>query len=52
VDERAVHLAAWEKDEKFIQYFLRGKPEGKTPLGRHGLRWDDNIRMDLTALRS
>jgi hypothetical protein len=25
-----------------------GKPEGKIPLGRPGLRWEDGIRMDLT----
>ena len=24
-----------------------GKPEGKRPLGRHGHRWEDNIKMDL-----
>ena len=24
-----------------------GKPEGKTPLGRPGRRWEDNIKMDL-----
>jgi hypothetical protein len=24
-----------------------GKPEGKRPLGRSRLRWDDNIKMDL-----
>jgi len=24
-----------------------GKPEGKTPLGRPRLRWEDNIKMDL-----
>jgi hypothetical protein len=24
-----------------------GKPEGKRPLGRHRLRWNDNIKMDL-----
>jgi hypothetical protein len=23
------------------------KPEGKRPLGRPRLRWDDNIKMDL-----
>ena len=23
------------------------KPEGKSPLGRPRLRWEDNIRMDL-----
>jgi hypothetical protein len=26
---------------------LEGKPEGKRPLGRLRLRWDDNIKMDL-----
>ena len=26
---------------------LVGKPEGKSPLGRPGRRWVDNIRMDL-----
>ena len=24
-----------------------GKPEGKRPLGRPKIRWEDNIRMDL-----
>jgi hypothetical protein len=24
-----------------------GKPEEKTPLGRHRRRWEDNIKMDL-----
>ena len=24
-----------------------GKPEGKRPLGRHMLMWEDNIKMDL-----
>jgi hypothetical protein len=23
------------------------KPEGKRPLGRHGCRWKDNIKIDL-----
>jgi len=26
---------------------LVGKPEGKKPLGRPWLRWEDNIKMDL-----
>ena len=26
---------------------LVGKPEGKRPLGRPILRWEDNIKMDL-----
>ena len=24
-----------------------GKPEGKRALGKPGLRWEDNIKMDL-----
>jgi len=26
---------------------LVGKPEGKRPLGRTRLRWEDNMMMDL-----
>jgi hypothetical protein len=26
---------------------LVGKPEGKRPLGRPRLRWEDDINMDL-----
>jgi len=26
---------------------LVGKPEGKRPLGRPRLRWEDNVKMDL-----
>ena len=26
---------------------LVGKPEGKRPLGRPRLRWEDNIKMNL-----
>jgi hypothetical protein len=26
---------------------LIGKPEGRRPLGRDKLRWEDDIRMDL-----
>jgi hypothetical protein len=27
-----------------------GKPEGRRPLGRTRLRWDDNIKMDSIDL--
>ena len=28
-----------------------GKPEGMRLLGRPGLRWEDNIKMDLQDVR-
>jgi hypothetical protein len=28
-----------------------GKPERKTPLGRTGRKWEDNIKMDLRGIR-
>ena len=30
-----------------VHRILVGKPEGKSPLGRSRLRWEDNSRMDL-----
>ena len=30
-----------------VHKFLVEKPEGKSPLGRPRLRWEDNIKMDL-----
>jgi hypothetical protein len=42
----AVHVARMGK-ERCVYRVLVGKPEGKRPLGRPRLRWEDNIRMDL-----
>jgi hypothetical protein len=33
--------------ERKVYKVLVGKPEGKRPLGRPRLRWEDGIRMDL-----
>jgi len=30
-----------------VNRVLVGKPEGRRPLGRPRLRWEDNMRMDL-----
>jgi hypothetical protein len=35
------------EEERGVYRVLVGKPEGKRPLGRTRLRWEDNIRMDL-----
>jgi hypothetical protein len=29
---------------------LVGKPDEKRPLGRHRLRWEDNIKMDFSEI--
>jgi hypothetical protein len=34
-------------EERGVYRILVGKPEGKRPLGRPRLRWEDNVRMDL-----
>ena len=34
-------------ERRGVHTVLVGKPEGKRPLGRPRLRWEDNIKMDL-----
>jgi hypothetical protein len=34
-------------EERKVYKVLVGKPEGRRPLGRPRLRWEDGIRMDL-----
>jgi len=34
-------------ERRGVYRVLVGKPEGKRPLGRPRLRWEDNIKMDL-----
>ena len=42
----AGHVARMEQSRNAYGILLR-KPEGKRPLGRPRLRWEDNIKMDL-----
>jgi hypothetical protein len=35
----------WGKGE--MHRVLVGRPDGKRPLGRHRLRWEVNIKIDL-----
>jgi hypothetical protein len=37
-------------EESGVHRVLVGKPEGKRPLGRPRLRWEDNIKMDLQVV--
>jgi hypothetical protein len=34
-------------ERRGVYRILMRKPERKRPLGRHRLRWEDNIKMDL-----
>ena len=34
-------------ERRDVYWVLVGKPEGKRPLGRPRLRWEDYIKMDL-----
>jgi hypothetical protein len=34
-------------ERRGVYSVLVGEPEGKRPLGRPWLRWEDNIKMDL-----
>jgi len=36
-------------DSRGAYRVLVGRPEEKRPLGRHGCRWEDNIKMYLQA---
>jgi hypothetical protein len=38
-------------EERGMYRVLVGKPEGKRPLGRHRIRWEDNLNMDLQEVR-
>jgi hypothetical protein len=34
-------------EKRGAYWILVGRPEGRRPLGRHGGRWEDNIKTDL-----
>jgi hypothetical protein len=44
---RWVGYVARMGDRRGLYRVLVGKAEGKSPLGRPGRRWEDNIKMDL-----
>jgi hypothetical protein len=37
-------------ERRGVYRVLVGKSEGKRPLGRPRLRWEDNIKMDLQEM--
>jgi hypothetical protein len=45
----AGHVARMGEERK-VYKVLMGKPEGKRPLGRLSLRWEDGVRMDLREI--
>jgi len=38
----------WERGG--VYRVLVGRPEGKRPLGRPSLRWENNIKVDLRVI--
>jgi hypothetical protein len=45
--KRCAEHVAHMMERRGAHRVLVGKPLRKTPLGRHRLRWEDNIKMDL-----
>jgi hypothetical protein len=39
------------REKRGAHRILVGRPEGRRPLGRPRLRWEDNIKMDLQEVR-
>jgi hypothetical protein len=39
------------KERRGVFRVLVEKPEGKRPLGRHRLRWEDKIKMDRQEVK-
>ncbi|PSN30365.1 hypothetical protein C0J52_25956 [Blattella germanica] len=37
-------------DERVVRRILEGKPEGKRPVGRSIMKWENNINQDLTEV--
>jgi hypothetical protein len=37
-------------DKRFAYGVLVGKPDGRRPLGRLGVKWEDNIKMSLRKM--
>jgi hypothetical protein len=37
-------------EKKNAHMILVGKPEGRRPLGIHGYRWEDNIKMYIREI--
>ena len=46
----AGHVATVKEDRSAFK-ILTNKYTGKIPLGRYRRRWEDNIRIDLKAIR-
>jgi hypothetical protein len=34
-------------ERRDVYRVLVGKPEGQRPLGRHGYKWEDNIKISI-----
>ena len=44
---RCAEHVACTRERRGTYRVMVGKPEGKTPLGKHKSRWEDNIKIDI-----
>jgi hypothetical protein len=47
---RVIKLRRMRRLEHVTRIWLRGRREGKRPLGRPRSRWEDNIKLDLREM--
>jgi hypothetical protein len=45
------HVARMGEEVRGAYNILAARPEGRRPLGRPRIRWEDNIKMDLREIR-
>ena len=46
----AGHVARMQDDDSMVKMIVRGTPEGRRPVGRPRMRWEDNVKNDLVLL--
>jgi len=42
---------AWRKEGSFLRTVLENVPQGKRPLGRPRLRWEDRVKEDVGKIK-
>jgi len=42
---------AWRKEESMLRTVIESVPQGKRPLGRPRLRWEDRVKEDVEKIK-